>query len=73
MKQQCLVNTGEISSEIAEIHTKEEKNSERDRFLTFYKKERLKDQRQVSLIQELRDDPDKMADCSTKQEICSQF
>jgi len=29
------------------IHTKEKKNSDRDGFLTFYEKERLKDQRQV--------------------------
>jgi len=51
MKQGSLVNIGDISTEKPwRIQTKEERKSERDGFLTFKEKERLKDQRQVSLI-----------------------
>jgi len=74
MKQQCLfILEISVLREPRWIHTKEEKNTERDEFLTFLEKERLKDQRQVSLMQvkERRDeqyDVDQTADCSTKQE-----
>jgi len=61
----------------------EEKSSERGGVCIFKKKERLKDQRQVSIIwvKERRDehrDVDQMENCLTKQEqndkkICLQF
>jgi len=47
MKRRSLVNTGDISPEIAIgecIQTKEERKSERDGFSTSLGKERLKDQ-----------------------------
>jgi len=44
-----LVSTGDISPEV-NIQTKEERKSERDRFLFFEEKQRLKDQRQTSSI-----------------------
>jgi len=54
------------------LECKEERKSERDRFLTFYEKERLKDQTQASLIYRRRSDEhrdtDQMGDCSIKQE-----
>jgi len=63
------------------MQTKEEKNSERDGFLTFQEKDRSQDLRQVSLLKEWRDeqrDVDQIKDCFTKQEqkdwkICLQF
>jgi len=46
-----VVNTGDISPEIASVNiqTKEETKSERDGFLNSLIKKRLKDQTQVSL------------------------
>jgi len=47
MKKRSLVNTGDITTEVAlkVNQTEEEGNSERDRFSTFEEKERLKDKR----------------------------
>jgi len=51
MKQRNLFNTGDISSDIGEqTRLKKDKNGERDGFLSFQEKERLKNQRPVSLI-----------------------
>jgi len=54
MKWDETTNLGEYrryqSWESIGVYTKEERKSERDRFLTFTEKEMLKDQRQASLI-----------------------
>jgi len=53
MKQQRLVNTGVLKIILLNTEYKAEKNSERDGvliFLRFFTKNKLKDQRQVSLM-----------------------